>query len=58
MARIWRLEMGENVMNIEKEYDHATRDLLPIELEGRVLQDKEVIEDIKVADADVLLYEV
>lgn len=50
--------MGENVMNIEKEYDHATRDLLPIELDGRVLQDDEIIDDIKVADTDVLLYEV
>jgi hypothetical protein len=37
MARIWRLETGENVMQIEKEYEYETRDNLPIGLEGRIL---------------------
>lgn len=50
--------MGENVMQIEKEFEYETRDNLPIALEGRVLQDNEVIEEINVADIDVLLYEV
>lgn len=57
MARIWRLETGENVMQIERDYDNETRDNLPIPLEGRVLKDGEIIEDINVADNDVLLYE-
>ena len=26
MSRIWRLETGENVMDIEKEYDFECRD--------------------------------
>ena len=47
MARIWRLEIGENVMHIEREFDYETRDNLPLPLEGRILQDTEVIEDIK-----------
>lgn len=38
MARIWRLEYGENVLHIEKEYDAETRDNLPIALDGRILQ--------------------
>jgi hypothetical protein len=58
MARIWRLEVGENVMQIEKEYDYETRDNLPMALEGRILKDDEIIEDINVADSDVLLYEI
>jgi len=26
IARLWRLETGENVFDIEKEYDYALRD--------------------------------
>ena len=44
-------------MQIERDYDNETRDNLPIPLEGRVLKDGEIIEDINVADNDVLLYE-
>ncbi len=60
MARIWRLETGENVMEIEKEYDFEIREKehLPLPIRGRVLDDKEIVENINVADSDVLLYEV
>jgi hypothetical protein len=60
IARLWRLETGENVFDIEKEYDYAVRDKdqLPMQVRGRVLDEKEVVEDINVADNDVLLYEV
>ncbi len=58
IARIWRLEFGENVMNIEKEYDQESRDNLPIALEGRILDNEEILDDINVADNDILLYEI
>lgn len=58
MARIWRLETGENVLQIEKDYENETRDNLPIALEGRILKNDEIIEEINVADTDVLLYEI
>jgi hypothetical protein len=58
IARLWRLEYGENVYTIEKEYDMETADNLPLALEGRILEDQEILEDINVAESDVLLYEV
>jgi hypothetical protein len=58
MARIWRLEPGENIMQIDRDYENETRDNLPIPLEGRILRNEEIIEEINVADTDVLLYEV
>lgn len=60
MARIWRLETGESVTDIEKEYDNEIREKehLPLPIRGRILEDKEVVENINVADNDVLLYEV
>lgn len=49
-------------MNIEKEYNHVQesrdRDNFPIALEGRILANDEILEDINVADTDILLYEV
>ena len=58
MARLWRLDTGENVMEIEKCYDYESRESLPLQLRGRVLDESEVVDDINVADNDVLLYEV
>jgi hypothetical protein len=58
IARLWRLEYGENVTTIEREYEMETADNLPLALEGRILEDHEVLEDINVAESDVLLYEV
>jgi len=48
----------ENVIEIEKYYEYESRDHLPLELRGRVLDDNEIVEDINVADTDILLYEV
>ena len=50
MARLWRLETGENVLQIERDYENETRDNLPIPLEGRILKNDEIIEEINVAD--------
>jgi hypothetical protein len=60
MARIWRLETHENVLEIEKEYDYSSRDkdAFPMAIRGKVLDDNQKVEDINVADNDVLLYEV
>jgi uncharacterized membrane protein len=39
VARIWRLDTGENVMDIEKFFDYEAKDYdnLPIEVRGRIL---------------------
>lgn len=58
MARIWRLDTGENVADIEKYYDYETRDSLPLQIRGRILKDEEIIDEINVADTDVLMYEI
>lgn len=60
LARIWRLDTGEHVNEIEKYFDYESRsfDNLPLEIRGRILQDNEIVEDINVADTDVLLYEI
>lgn len=59
-ARIWRLDTGEGVKEIEKFFDQESRDLdnLPIQLRGRILEDHEIMDEINVAETDVLLYEV
>ena len=58
LARVWRLDPGETVQQIEREYDLEPLEGLPLALEGRVLADHEVVEEINVAESDVLLYEV
>jgi hypothetical protein len=60
MARLWRLDIGENVLEIEKYYDYECRDRdsLPLGLRGRILEDNEIVDEINVAENDVLLYEV
>ena len=58
MARLWRLDIGEDVFEIEKFYEVERSESLPIYIRGRILSENEVIEDINVADNDVLLYEV
>lgn len=59
MARVWKLEIGEDVLEIERYLDYESRGKnFPLELRGRLLDNNEVIETINVADTDVLLYEV
>lgn len=60
MSRLWRLDIGENVNEVEKYYDYEgrDRDSLPLAIRGRILEDKEIVDDINVAETDVLLYEV
>ena len=57
MTRIWRLEVGEDVYDIERyQIDEAKEgQLYPIS--GRILDGKECVDDIDVAEDDVLLYE-
>jgi hypothetical protein len=58
-SRLWKLEIGEDISEIEKYFDYESRGKnLPLELRGRLLADTELIEKINVADSDVLLYEV
>ena len=60
MSRIWRLDVGENVLEIGKEleyhFDMRKNSLVPVR--GRILQNTEIVENINVAENDVLLYEV
>lgn len=58
MARIWRLNIEENVMEIEKYYEFENKESLPLTIKGRILEDHEIVDNINVADTDVLLYEV
>lgn len=58
MSRLWRLDIGEDVIEIEKLYEYETADSLPIQIRGRVLEEDEIVDNINVADTDVLLYEV
>jgi hypothetical protein len=43
---------------VEKLYDCETRDSLPLEIEGRVLRNDEVLLNLNIAESDILLYEV
>lgn len=60
MSRVWRLEIGENVFDIEKHFEYESNSFssLPMNIRGRVLELEEVINNINVAENDVLLYEV
>jgi hypothetical protein len=58
MSRLWRLDTGENIMEIEKYYEYESRESLPLQLRGRILDSSEIVDNINVADTDVLLYEV
>lgn len=55
-SRIWRLDIQETVYDVESEL--KLNDKKPIAIRGRILEDQEIIDDINVADSDVLLYEV
>jgi hypothetical protein len=52
MSRIWRLEIGETVQDIEKQFDYESYSMnnLPMSIRGRVLELNEIINDINVAD--------
>ena len=56
MARLWRLDIGETVEDAEEGYNQSST--IPVGLRGRILEDTDIIDDINVAEADTLLYEV
>ena len=56
MTRIWRLEVGEDVLDIERCFDDYKPDQF-IPISGRILDENEFIDNIDVAEDDVLLYE-
>jgi hypothetical protein len=58
MSRIWRLDTGESVLDVEDEFEHESAYRLPIQVKGRILKNDEFVENINVADNDILLYEV
>ena len=57
MSRLWRLEIGEDVRDIERYQAEDTSDkLFPIM--GRVINESECVDNIDVAEDDVMIYEV
>jgi len=58
MSRIWRLDTGESVIEIEKDFNYENTKNLPMQVRGRILDESLVVENINVAANDVLLYEV
>eukprot|EP00350_Pseudokeronopsis_sp_OXSARD2_P003695 CAMPEP_0170547770 /NCGR_PEP_ID=MMETSP0211-20121228/6101_1 /TAXON_ID=311385 /ORGANISM="Pseudokeronopsis sp., Strain OXSARD2" /LENGTH=322 /DNA_ID=CAMNT_0010852937 /DNA_START=359 /DNA_END=1327 /DNA_ORIENTATION=+ len=60
MSRLWRLDTGETVQDIEAYFESEMDSIqnFPLQVRGRVLMWDEVVGNINVADADVLLYEV
>ena len=57
ISRLWRLETGEDVLEIERYYPSDNKNGIYV-IRGKVLGLQEVIEDIDVAEDDCLLYEV
>jgi len=43
ISRIWKLDPSESVYEVEKLYECETRASLPLEIEGRVLKNDEII---------------
>jgi hypothetical protein len=58
MSRIWRLDTGESVLEIEKDFNYENSKNLPMQVRGRILDESLAIENINVATNDVLMYEV
>lgn len=58
ISRIWRLDTGESVLEIEKDFNYENTKNLPMQVRGRILDESLIVENINVAANDVLLYEV
>jgi len=60
MSRIWLLEPGCHVLDIQDHYRQVEYSInnFPIGIRGWILDPKEQLEEINLADNDVLLYEV
>jgi hypothetical protein len=60
MSRLWKLEPGENVYELEKYFDSESYSYnnLPLQVRGKVLELNELLENMNIADNDVLMYEV
>ena len=58
-CRLWKFEGQETFADIKEALEDvgSNMDKLPIEVHGRILQSYELIEDINVADNDVLVFE-
>lgn len=60
MSRIWKLDVGENISEIQDQIYATNGDpkLLPININGKVLDKSATIDQINVADEETLMYEV
>ena len=56
MSRMWKLHIGESIEEIQKDTHYNPNNMH--EVRGRVLGEQEILDNINVADTDVLLYEV
>jgi hypothetical protein len=60
MSRLWKLDTGENISEIQNQIYATNGDpkLLPIEVNGSILDRSATIDSINVADDEVLMFEV
>lgn len=59
LCRLWKFEGNETLSDIKEALESTSHDMknLPVEVHGRVLQPYEFVEDIKVADQEMLILE-
>lgn len=60
MSRLWKLDVGENITQIQDSIYATNGDpkLLPIQINGKILDRSATIDQINVADDETLMYEV
>jgi hypothetical protein len=59
LSRLWVFEQGDNIQDLEYQLSQVSNDLsnLPIEVHGRLLLDHQTIDEINVADDELILLE-
>ncbi|CDW86593.1 ubiquitin carboxyl-terminal hydrolase [Stylonychia lemnae] len=58
MSRLWKLDPSETVYDVEKYYECESKESLPLQIDGKVLEDNQLLEDLNISENDILLYEV
>jgi len=59
LSRLWVFEQGDTIQDLEYQLAQLSSDLsnLPVEVHGRILQNHQLIDEINVADDDLILLE-
>jgi hypothetical protein len=58
-SRIWRFGNSDDFDSVKQAFSKvgAKHDLFPIEVHGKVLEDHELIEEVNIADGELILFE-